>query len=361
MKYIDKSHGIVQVVTIIPDINNSILEHKYTELHGTCINYKDINILVMPYVSCVTSIKFVTFHKVYNQSLKWSNVITHGTIYKKSKMWNYTFVKLENDKDIYYPKYLLTKYIDNVYIYGYGKYHITKTLFNPVHSKLPQLVYYKCDKNIDNIKDGTLVYGKNASGNKIFYIGYTYNNYITPFVNITFDNCNIKLNIKHAKISLSVVNNINNIRNTYYPCLGSNFKTFKKNDIILEINGNNIVKCKLFDYNFKISMNITTYLIYAIQHKILTRFLILRDNKIRELIFVNDELQIKNTNKIEVFSKNDYKKFSSDLCDVLVEENKYYLEIQKYLVNPYYKVKLFFSFNDNVNINKLRSNNLGSP
>ena len=63
-------------------------------------------------------------------------------------------------------------------------------------------------------------------------------------------------------------------------------------------------------------------------------------------------------NKVETYKKNDYRTFSSDLCDYILQQkscvnNESRMIISKYLTNPYYKVKLkFFLSQSNNDHNK---------
>lgn len=361
MKRINKCHGLALVHTTSIDFDNNALCDNRTTYLGTCIKFNGCNMLVLPYISKIKSIKFVTYDKIYNMTLLWSKINTKGKVIKVSKMWNYTLVTLTNDDDITYINYdnaiikdphcniLSDIVIENTNIYNNGKCTLKKILINPIHKKLTNIYYYDIDKK-NNI-EGALIYVSYDYSKKIKFFGFVSGKYVTPFINIYYDNINVNLCLLYTRIPSDIVKNINIIRNTVYPKIISDYKFFKKNDIILEINNETINKCKIFSKKHHCFMDINTYLSYATQERIATCFLILRNKRIREIIVDSSDLHCKFKNKCEIIRKKDFNIFSSDMCDSLIQQNKLCIEIYKYLLNPHYKVKLFFSFDDNVNIN----------
>lgn len=347
MKNVVKSFGIVKLELYYPNFDTNSIETQIIYQGALCINLNE-NLIITPYISCVKSAKFISYDRIISlygceNNIRWEN--EHNILYVSmmSKMWDYitfvpihthnlTFITFKNvmdiDKNKKYNIYgIKTKIIIN-----------RQKSINLIHNKLAKQEFYIVDYH--NTFPGSLLYYKVPSTKNIHVIGLlSYDNRLLSLQHLKFKTINIDLNYDFYKFDNNILIQMNKIYLTLYPKLKSNFKLLQKNDIILEINGKTIKNCQIYCYDVNKKLCINEYLIYLSQHCQIIKFVIVRNNEIRYIDIQTDKMNKELKNKIEMKSKKDIKYFSADVCDKLILQNKYSITIDKYLTNPYYKVK----------------------
>ena len=349
MNRLQKISGIIKIKKL--EFYNDNFEYIEFFCGGLCLNLYNKNIIITNYIYGIIEANFLSYKQIESNGLDWE-LSYKLNILSKSKQWDYLQFTIDKEqcKDIYFLKYRFHKNEDMEYkIYG----NIDETIIiknklkqNLIHNLLPKQLFYL--SNLKNTYNGSLIY--NIINNKLYIFGYTSFNYnnqtkIIPLYHLTRKDKNIELDLQAYKFNYRYIYDIPNIRNTFYPKFMTNyFNIFKKNDIIISINNNNIRNCDIYNIKLNIYQTIDEYLIYQ---KNIVQFTIYRLNKNEFIdIYIDiNKFNNKFSNNIYLNVDKLYDKnkliFNTDICDNIIEKNDfvYNSDILKYLDDPYYKIK----------------------
>jgi len=369
-----KCFGIVQVEVYVPSINEDVVSIK-TEMRyygGICMLINNVKQICTPYIGAFKQAFFISYDKINmiygnEENIIWENEFNELIVYEKSKLWDHTIFTPISVKKLNFlnkDSNIKPKHSDQLSIYGIDDQinQLSCININLVHIKLSEHKFYQINKITSY--PGSLVYMNDINdNNKIKFVGITSysttkHTRIIPMMYFYYKSIYINFAYNCYKIDDKLLADVNLLHMTLYPKLLSNFKKFRKNDTIVEINNSPIFNCLIFNEQINDYVNINSHLFYLCQINKSILFTIVRNNKILYVDFESQKLNMPLKNKVETYKKNDYRTFSSDLCDYILQQkscvnNESRMIISKYLTNPYYKVKLkFFLSQSNNDHNK---------
>ena len=218
-----------------------------------------------------------------------------------------------------------------------------------INDELPCQNYYLCEKN--NSYSGSIIYKikENMGDYKLEILGITSNDYgeygrIIPLEYLEYNDSIIKLKYNPFIFELDDILNIPIIKKTEYPILISNYSNLlKEQDIIVQINNLQIFNMNIFNSKLSIYQSIDEYLTYESQINTICKIMIIRKKKIIEIeININIfKLTLENEIYLNIYDPyliDNSMKFSTDLCDYILENEIYSEDILKYLYNFNYKI-----------------------
>jgi len=357
---LNKIAGILKLVILEPDFELKEFKEKIIYVGGLNL----CNSICTGYIPGIISSHYLSHKEIEMQEseeINWTNSHKLALI-AKSKMWNYLIFSISdyNSDFINFVKINKIKmkyFLDHeLFIYGHVKepiidYDIYKT--NNIHSLLPEQIFYCCEEK--NTYLGSIVHNKEKT--KIFGItGNCINSktIIIPLINFTKNDIFIKVNYNYYELKINsdhykfdndiLINSL--INNGEYIKLDKDYSQLKKNDIIIMIDNIKIINGNIFNKKLKVNQNIEEYLSYANnKNKINFQVIRLIKNKF-EIISIHNKVKHfykKFCNNIYISTKklNGYLNkfnFNTDMCDFMIENNIFNLDIYKYLENPNHKI-----------------------
>jgi hypothetical protein len=386
-----KISGIIRIRISKPNFESKLFTTEYIYTGCVCLNSANSNYIYTHYIPGVIDANFITYNEMYtkfnNKEIDWEQT-NKIELKKMSKQWDYICFEYEGSSNfINFPKInkigsktnfaglifdtinlslennkfsLVSNFTEeNEYnIYGLNenldnintKINIIQTeKINLIHDELPCQNYYLCEKN--NLYSGSLIYTvkENLGNYKLEILGITSNDYeeygrIIPLEYLEYNDSLIKIECNQFIFELDDIINIPIIKKTEYPILTLNYgNILKEKDVIIQINNLQIFNMNIFNSKLSIYQTIDEYLTYETQINSICKLIIIRKKKIIELeININTfKLLLKNEIYLNVYDPyliDNSMKFSTDLCDYILENEIYNQDILKYLHNFNYKI-----------------------
>jgi len=370
---IKKITGVLKVRILIPDFENNTFIKENIYLGGVCLDIQGNKSIYTHYVPGVIDANFVTY-KEFAVKSKFSKITqdvlenfnwksSHKlNISKVSKQWDYISFKLDNlhicKVDlISFPKInkiagifsLEKKYS----IYGSVNHSIDihgtiKT--NLIHDSLANQIFYSGDQN--KSYSGALVYTIcEKEGNFILEIlGFTSNDFygnsrIVPIKYCENIDCILSTCTTPYTPSLNYLTEIPIVKATIYPQFTKNFSTYiKKDDIVIGVNGKNILEMQVYDSDFNQKLSLDEYFTYLLLTQSNCFLVLIRKGKILEILIDIQTFKFELPNPIymdinDLYLKGNEIKFSTDICDAMLQFDIFDKKIVKYMNDITYSIE----------------------
>lgn len=370
---IKKITGVLKIRILTPDFETKTFDQNHIYMGGICLETNLTKCICTNYVAGVIDAQFVTYKELSLQlglreitqetleKLDWSN--SHKlNIFNMSKQWDYINFSLDsNDRLkvdlISFPKInkiagvfsLEKKY--SIYGSTNCQIPINKTIkTNLIHDELAPQIFY-CGGQTDTYS-GTVVYTVcEIEGAFVLEIlGYTSNDYDgeTRIVPIQYcENLDTILSTQTVGYTPTLLDltEIPIVKATVYPQFTKNFSTnIKKDDIVISANGKNILEMEIFDTYFNQKISLDEYLTYLSQFQPMCSLILIRKGKIIE-VFVNIQIfKFELVNPIymdihNLYVRGDEIKFSTDICDAMLQYDIFDKQIIKYMNDITYSIE----------------------
>jgi hypothetical protein len=393
---IKKITGVLKVRILIPDFEKKTFEEDNIYLGGICLDIQGNKSIYTHYIPGVLDANFITYKEfaVQSKSSKITqDILEHFNwesshklnISNVSKQWDYISFKLD-DLDICKVDLISFSKINKIAgifslekkysIYGSVNHYIDihetiKT--NLIHDSLAKQIFYSSDQN--KSYSGALVYTI-CEKDGIFFLeilGFTSNDFYGNSRIVPIRYCeNIDCFLSTATIpytpSLNNLTEIPIVKSTIYPQFTKNFSTYiKKDDIVISVNQMNILEMQIYSFDFNQKLSLDEYFTYLLLTRSKCFLVLIRKGKIIEILidiqifrlelpnpiymdinnlYVNKKscLDIQDgTEKqckgyLNLFEDNEIK-FSTDICDAMLEFNIFNKQIVKYMNDITYSIE----------------------
>jgi hypothetical protein len=371
-----KISGTIRIRISKPNFDSKLFTTEYVYAGCICAN---TNCVYTHYIPGVIDANFITYKemntKFANKEINWEET-NKLELKKMSKQWDFLCFEYEGSSNfISFPKInkISTKasFSDLLFctnnktndeseynIFGLNeslnqinsKIKISKIeKINLIHDELPAQNYYLCEKN--SVYSGSIIYTirENLGNYKLEILGITSNDYgdygrIIPLEYLEYSDSIIKIQYNPFKFELDDIINIPIIKKTNYPILTLNYSNLvKEQDVIVQINSLQIFDMNIYNSKLNIYQTIDEYLTYESQTNSTCKITIIRKKKIIELDIYIGKFKLELQNEIylnihEPYLTENNMKFSTDLCDYILENELYNQDVIKYLNNFNYKI-----------------------
>jgi hypothetical protein len=367
---IKKITGIIRLRILIYD--NTTSEHfipDYVYSGGICLEHTGGKFISTNYIPGVIDAEFytykelglssITFNKI--ESIEWSNA--HKLqVHSMSKQWDYINFSLDTSNEscrvdlICFPKInkIAGTYSSEKTYSIYGSinniFDITgSTKINLIHNSLPSQLFYLAEQT--KSYSGSLVYTvcEKSGSFCLEILGITSNDYdessrIIPIKYLEYPDFLINTYTEICSPSFDNLMNIPIVKNTKYPQFNKNFgSTIKKDDIIIMVNGNNIIDMQMYNSIIGSKMSLDEWITYTSQINPIITLTLIRKGKILELSIDSNIFRAPMVNSIymdinNLYITRDEIKFSSDISDIMLQNDIYDINLIKYINDISYQV-----------------------
>ena len=362
--------GIIRIRLLIPDFETNSFSDQYVYSGGLCLELIDGKYVFTNYIPGIISAEFYTYKEINIQSevindimlekINWSNA--HKlTIVSMSKQWDYikfSFFDLDSVKQdlISFPK--INK-IAGVFspsksysLFGScnNRINIQNSIkTNLIHDSFVPQIFYLGDQT--ESYSGSLIYTicENSGSYYLEVLGITSNDYdgksrIVPLEYLEYNDLTICCEIAQYNPTLTDLMKIPIVKATQYPQFTKNFSGIKKDDIAIIINGLNIINMKVFNTKYNLRQTIDEYLTYLFQKQNKCLLTFIRKGKIIDMQIDKATFLFNIVNPVylninDLYVSGNQIKFSSDICDSMLQYDIYNKQIVKYLNDPTYKIE----------------------
>jgi len=366
---IKKITGILKVRILIPDFEDNTFSQDNIYVGGICLDIRGNRCIYTHYIPGVIDAQFATYKELGLREItedilehfNWTN--THKlNISNVSKQWDYTSFSLDN-LDICKVDLISFSKINKIAgifssekkysIYGSVNHYIDihetiKT--NLIHDDLAKQIFYSGDQN--KSYSGALIYTiYEKEGTFILEIlGFTSSDYdgasrIVPIQYCENRDCILSTCTTPYTPSLNDLTDIPIVKATIYPQFTKNFSTcIKKDDIVISINGKNILEMEIYDSEFNQKLSLDEYFTYLSNTQSNCFLVLIRKGKIIEILIDIQIFRFELSNPIymdinDLYLKGNEIKFSTDICDAMLQFDIFNKEIVKYMNDITYSVE----------------------
>ena len=373
---IKKITGVIRLKILVPDFDCSekfIPDYVYSG--GICLEQTNGKFVSTNYIPGVIDAEFCTYKEIGQntityeilEKINWSNA--HKLrLSNMSKQWDYINFSLDINIDSCKPDFISFPKINKISgvfsskktysLYGSinKKFKITDNIkTNLIHDLLPSQVFY-LGEEIDSYS-GSLVYTvcENSGSFYLEIFGITSNNYdgysrIIPIKYLEYSDFIVNTNSISWTPELNDLVEIPIIKVTQYPQFNKNFGSIiKKDDIVVMINQQNIINMEIYNYQMDLKMSLDEWLTYSfqMQHQSLTQIdyslTLIRKGKIIELMVDINIFKMDLINPIyldinDLYTIKNEIKFSSDICDLMLQNKIYDQKLVKYMNDITYQI-----------------------
>lgn len=304
-------------------------------------------------------ISFEQFEQI--EQINWSKA--HKLqVHSMSKQWDYINFSLDTNVDsckldlISFPKinkiagtysadkrYSLYGSVNNIFdISG-------STKINLIHDSLLPQIFYLGEKT--ESYSGSLVYTvcENIGSFNLEILGITSNDYdessrIIPIKYLEYSDFLINTHTEIWTPSFNDLMQIPIVKNTKYPKFNKNFgSNIKKDDVVIMVNGCNILEMEIYNTIIETKLSLNEWICYTSQINHLILLTLVRKGKILEVSVNSKIFKIELPNPIYMDINNlhitcDEIKFSSDISDLMLQNNIYDIKLIKYINDITYQV-----------------------
>jgi len=363
--------GVIRIRLLVPDFEINSFYDQYVYSGGICLEVSGVKYVFTNYIPGIISAEFYTYKEInsffsketitYNmlEKINWLNAhkLTTTTM---SKQWDYvkfTFIDLDSVKQdlISFPK--INKIVGDFCptksysLFGSSNHTINikgSVKTNLIHDFFPSQIFYI--GNQSESYSGSLVYTihENFGNYYLEVLGITSNDYdgnsrIVPLEYFEYTDLTILPEISQYTPTLSDLMEIPIVKSTQYPQFTKNFSTIKKDDIAIIVNGLNIINMEVFDVKHKSRQTLDEYLTYLFQKQNCCQITLIRKGKIMDVQVDKKTFEFITPNPIhldinDLYESGNKIKFSSDICDLMLQFDIYNKEIVKYLNDPTHKI-----------------------
>jgi hypothetical protein len=362
--------GIIRIRLLIPDFETNLFTDQYVYSGGLCLELIDGKSVFTNYIPGIISADFYTYKEINIQNdiidditlekINWSNA--HKlTINSMSKQWDYVrfgFFDLGSVKQdlISFPK--INKIAGDFSpsksysLFGSCNHRIniqSSVKTNLIHDSFVPQIFYLGDQ-VESYS-GSLIYTicENSGSYYLEVLGITSNDYdgksrIVPLEYFQYNDLTICCEITNYNPTLTDLMEIPIVKSTQYPQFTKNFFGIKKDDIAIIINGLNIIYMEVFNTKYNQRQTIDEYLTYLFQKQHTCQLTLIRKGKIIDVQIDKTTFVFNTVNPIylninDLYVSGNQIKFSSDICDSMLQYDIYNKEIVKYLNDPTYKIE----------------------
>ncbi len=365
---IKRISGIIRVRILTPNFETKTFVDQYVYSGGVCLEIADQKYVSTNYIPGIISGEFYTYKEINSdtitdsilEKINWSNA--HKlVICSVSKQWDYVkfgFIDLNLLKQdlISFPKInkiagdfspsksysLFGSCIHRIDINSIIKTNLIHDLY------VPQIFYTGSQTESFS---GSLIYTvcENSGSYYLEVLGFTSNDYdgqsrIVPIEYLEYNDLTIGCDIIPYTPTFTDLTEIPIVKSTQYPQFTKNYSAIKKDDILIIINGLNIINMEVYNLKYNFKQTITEYLTYLFQKHNICKLVIIRKGKIIELEISIDTFIINMVNPIyldinDLYVRRNEIKFSSDICDSMLQYDIYDKNVVNYLNDPTYKIE----------------------
>jgi len=145
--------------------------------------------------------------------------------------------------------------------------------------------------------------------------------------------------------SLNYLTEIPIVKATIYPQFTKNFSTYiKKDDIVIGVNGKNILEMQVYDSDFNQKLSLDEYFTYLLLTQSNCFLVLIRKGKILEILIDIQTFKFELPNPIymdinDLYLKGNEIKFSTDICDAMLQFDIFDKKIVKYMNDITYSIE----------------------
>lgn len=363
--------GIIRIRLLIPEFEANRFGDQYVYSGGTCLEVPDGKYVFTNYIPGIISAEFLTYKEIGTRP---EETITSNTLEQinwldahkltttiMSKQWDYVkfaFIDLDSVKQdlISFPKinkiageFSPTK---SYSLFGSSNHKIKiqdsiKT--NLIHDLFTPQIFYLGSQT--ESYSGSIIYTicENSGSYYLEILGITSNDYdgrsrIVPLEYLEYKDLILCSDISPYTPTFSDLMDIPIVKSTQYPQFTKNFSVIKKDDIVVLVNGLNIINMEVFDLAHNSRQTLDEYLTYLFQKQFFCQLTLIRKGKIINVQIDKNMFACVIPNPIylninDLYTSDNTIKFSSDICDSMLQYDIYNKEIVKYLNDPTYKIE----------------------
>ncbi len=362
--------GIIRIRLLVPDFETNLFTDQYVYCGGICLEVGGNKFVFTNYIPGIISAEFYTYKEInlwdkpitdiVLEEINWSNAHKLTTTVM-SKQWDYIRF-IFNDLDSVKPDLISFPKINKIAgdfspiksysLFGSSNHKINikgiaKT--NLIHDFFPSQIFYIGSQT--ESYSGSLIYTicENSGSYYLEVLGITSNDYdgnsrIVPLEYFEYTDLIMCSETSQYTPTLQDLTEIPIVKITQYPQFTKNFSTIKRDDIVILVNGLNIINMEVFDVKHNTRQTLDEYLIYLFQKQICCQLTLIRKGKIIDIQIDKNTFAYIMPNPIylnidDLYTSGNKIKFSSDICDSMLQYDVYNKEIVKYLNDPTYKIE----------------------
>ncbi len=362
--------GIVRLRLLVPEFETNSFSDQYVYSGGVCLEIQGEKNVCTNYIPGIISGEFYTYkeinspNEIINETLlekiNWSNA--HKlSVSSMSKQWDYVKfnlldLSLLKQDLISFPKInkIAGEFSPSKSYSLFGSYNnrfiINETIkTNLVHDSFASQIYYLGEQT--ESYSGSLIYTicETSGSYYLEVLGFTSNDYdsksrIVPLEYLEYKDLIINSDTFEYSPTLNDLMQIPIVKVTQYPKFIKNFSNIKKDDIVIIVNGLNIINMEIYNLKYHFKQTLDEYLTYLFQKQNECLLVIVRKGKIIEVKIDIQTFIFNMINPIymdinDLYSVENKIKFSTDICDSMLQYDVYNKEVVKYLNDPTYKVE----------------------
>jgi len=366
--------GIIRIRLLVPDFERNSFSDQYVYSGGVCLEQIDGKCVFTNYIPGIISAEFYTYKEINIQNeviddniddimlekIDWSSAHKLTTV-SMSKQWDYVKFRFFDLGSVKQDLISFTK-INKIAggfspsksysLFGSCNHRINikdSVKTNLIHDSFVPQIFYIGDQT--ESYSGSLIYTiSESSGNYYLEVlGITSNDYdgnsrIVPIEYFEYNDLTICCEIAQYNPTLTDLMKIPIVKATQYSQFTKNFSGIKKDDVAIIINGLNIINMEVFNTKYNLRQTLDEYLTYLFQKQHKCLITLIRKGKIIDIQIDKNTFVFNIVNPIylninDLYGSGNYIKFSSDICDSMLQYNMYNKQIVKYLNDPTYKIE----------------------